>query len=119
MSKYFAIIPMLFLMACTTPETPAQAVFLAQSDYAVALRAEVAYSNLPRCSANKLVKLCSEVSVIKKLQKADNVAWAAIKQAQIAVRTPDFDQSKLVATVAVAKALTNSFVEITNELKVE
>ncbi len=117
MKKLFLFLPIL-LMACTTPDSPAQAVYAAEGSYAAALRLELAYSNLPRCFASNSPKICSEVSVIKKVQTADNVAWSAIKNAQTAVRTPGYGDSKITTAVASAVALTNSFVEITNQLKV-
>ncbi len=107
----------LFLMACTsTPQTPAQDVYAAESSYASALRIELAYSNLPRCPK---AKLCSDVSVIKKVQKSDDLAWIALKEAETAVRTPGFDDSAVIATVASAKALTGAFVSITDKLGVK
>lgn len=118
MKKLFLFLPML-IMACTTPQKPSQAVYAAQSSYAGALRAEIAYSNLPRCFGSNVPKLCSEVTIIKKLQKADDLAWSAIKEAQVAVRTPGYADSRVTTVVATAIALTRAFVEITDQLGVK
>jgi hypothetical protein len=116
MKKLILLLPIL-LMACTAkPETPAQSVFLAESDYAAGLKIELAYSNLPRCPK---AKLCSDVSIIKKVQIADNVAYVALKDAQAAVRTPGYGDSKITTVVASATALTKAFVDITQTLGVK
>ncbi len=116
MKKLLILLP-IALMACTTPQTPAQSVFLVEADYAAALRIELAYSNIPRCGKPTSPTICSEVAVIKKVQTADNVAWTAIQQAQDAVRTPEFGSDKVDTAVAISKSLTSSFVGITNTLK--
>lgn len=119
MRSFLLAIPLMLLAACTQPESPAQAVYLAQSNYAAALRAELAYSSLPRCGKPTSPKLCSDVDVIRKVQKADDVAWAAIGEAQDAVRTPGFGNNKITTIVATATSLTDAFVEITNTLGVK
>lgn len=119
MKRLIALAALLYLAACTTPESPAQAVYLAESDYAAALRIELAYSELPRCGKPSSPTLCSEVSVIRKVQKADDLAWIAIQEAQGAVRTKGFSESRIKAAAASAVGLTKAFVRITNELKVK
>ncbi len=116
MKKLFLIIP-LILMACTTPQTPAQTIYLVESDYAAALKVELAYSDLPRCDQPTSPVLCSKVSVIKIVQKADNTAWAAIQEAQTAVRTPGYGENKMTTAISSAKALVKSFVSITSTLR--
>lgn len=118
MKRFMTLMLLPLLVACTSPQTPAQAVYAAESQYATALRVELAYSNLPRCGKPTGSVLCSEVSVIKKAQKADDIAWIALKQAENAVRTPGFGESKLTAAISSAKALVGSFVQITQTLKV-
>lgn len=119
MKKLFAILCASLVVACTTPDSPAQAVYLAQSQYASALRLELAYSNLPRCGKPDSPKLCSDVNVIRKLQKADDLAWSAIKEAQTAVRTPNFGKDKITTIVSSATALTRLFVDATKQLGVK
>lgn len=108
---------LLLLTACVTPTTPSQTIYLAESNYAVALRLELAYSALPRCKVAEAP--CSDVSVIKTVQKADDVAWSAIKNAQTAVRTPGFGDAKVTTAVASAQALTQAFLDITKTLGVK
>ncbi len=117
MKKLLLSVVMLALAACAVPESPAQTIYLVQSDYAAALKVELAYSNLPRCHLPAAPKICSDVEVIQKLQRADDLAWIAIKQAQTAVRTPGYGEGKVITALASAKALTRAFVDITAKLK--
>lgn len=85
--------------ASTGPvQTPAQAVFAAKGSYNAALTVAVAYKRLPRCSDAQPAP-CSKPELIAQLQKADNVAAAALDAAEAAVRTP------LVGATATARAL--------------
>ncbi len=115
-SKKFLFIIIFALAACSAPKSSAQIVYMVQSDYATALRAELAYSSLPRCGKPTSPKLCSEVNIIKNIQQADNVAWASIQEAQAAVRTPGFGEAKIATAIATAKALVGSFMKITQTL---
>lgn len=118
MKKLIVLLPML-LMACVRPDSPAQAIFLAEGDYAAAVQAEVAYGNLPRCGKPDSPKVCSDVNIMKKLRKADDVAWAALTEAEIAVRTKGFGDSKITTTVATAVAFTKAFISITDTLEIK
>lgn len=118
MKKLLILLPII-LMSCTKPDTPQQAVFAAENSYAIALRAELAYSNLPRCGKPTSPIVCSDVSVIKKLQKSDDIAWIALKDAETAVRTPGYGDSKVTTTVASATALVKAFASITDKLGVK
>lgn len=115
MKKILVLLPLL-LIACTSPETPQQAVYLAESQYSAALRVELAYSNLPRCNKTTS-KLCSDAVVIKKARKADDIAWLALQEAETAVRTQGYGKSSITTAVASAKALVGAFVSITSNLK--
>lgn len=119
MKKFLAILPIFFLISCVTTEKSGQAVYMAQSDYAAALRIELAYSALPRCGKLNSPKLCSDLNIIRKVQKADDVAWDALQEAQAAVRTPGFDDNRIVTAVASATALTKAFVRITDTLGIK
>lgn len=119
MKKLLIAVCLTSLMGCTTPDTPAQSVYLAEADYTAALRIEIAYSELPRCGKPTSPKLCSDVAIIKKVQKADDVAWIAIREAQTAVRTKGFGESKVTTATASAVALTKAFISITNGLGVK
>ncbi len=118
MKKIFILIPIL-IMGCAKPETPAQSIYLVESDYAAALRVELAYSGLPRCGKPNSPILCSDVNIIKKVQKSDDIAWFAIQDAQSAVRTQGYGNSATVTIVASATALTKAFSDITATLGVK
>lgn len=122
MRKILFLLP-LFLIACTpepkkTPEsvflaeTPDRIVYQTQGYYNAALVLENAYGNLPRCGKPTSPVLCSDLSIMKKIRKVDDAAYAAIKEAQIAVRTPGFNESKVTTFVTSATALTKAFSEI-------
>lgn len=119
MRVFLSSLCLMALMSCTTPQTAAQSVYLIQSDYAAALKVELAYSKLPRCGKPTSPRVCSDFAVIKKAQKADDLSWIAIQKAQTAVRTPGFGANKTVTYVESARAITNSFVDITNALEVK
>jgi hypothetical protein len=70
------------------PTDPAQAVYLAQGDYLAALTAAVKYKQLPPCGQPSSPTLCSDPTVVSKLQVADDVAYSALTAAQAAVRAP-------------------------------
>ncbi len=116
MKKLFFILPIL-LIACTVPKSPAQTIYAIEGSYAAALEVELAYSSLPACGGT--IVICSDNAVIKKVQKVDDAAWVSIQAAQKAVRTQGFNDSNVIATVASAKALTEAFVQITNQLGVK
>lgn len=119
MKKSLAALLLLLLIGCTHPESSAQTVYLIQSDYAIGLKAELAYSNLPRCGKPTSPPVCSKADTIKKVQNADNYAWIAIQEAQVAVRTSGYGLSKITTTIASAKALTDVFVSIATSLPKE
>lgn len=119
MKNLFACAITLVLLACTAPETPAQTVYLVQSQYAAALKVEVAYSKLPRCGQPASPKLCSDAAIVSKVKKISDSTWSAIKEAQEAVRTPGFGEDKITTIVTSARSLTDAFVEVTKTLGVE
>lgn len=110
--KYLILV--LALAGCATPDTPSQAVFQAKSSYAVALTAAVAYKRLPDCSGAPLP--CSDRVVVAQIQKADNVAAAALDAAESAVRSPGFGESIVASAVGSAKAALAAFLSITATL---
>lgn len=88
MKKILAILCVSLLFGCAvTPKSPAQAVFAAEQNYAVALSAAVAYKKLPPCVANAAVTLCADAKVVGQLQAADVAAYALLQGAQATVRT--------------------------------
>lgn len=96
-----------------TPAGNAQVVYQAESDYAAALAAAVAYRNLPRCGG--VGPLCHEDKVVIQLQTSDAVASAAIKTAQSAVRAGVTSPSTINAAVNAVQA----FFALTATLKVK
>lgn len=108
-------VTMLALSACATlgtNATPAQKVFAATGVYETALTVAVAYKRLPPCTATPKPILCSDVGVVATLQKADNVAFEALKSAQTVVRSTSSTQSALSTAVAWATEAANAFSRI-------
>ncbi len=123
MKKLLIALP-IFLMACTAPASPQQAVYEAENAYVIALRLELVYDHLPRCGAPSAANtsnplLCSTTATIQKVRKADNLAWDAIQNAETAVRTPGFSDSGVIAAVASATAITKEFTNIVATLGVK
>lgn len=106
MKRLFATIAVLLLAACASaPQTPAQSVYAVQGSYAAALQAAVAYKQLPSCAQPAAPKLCSDAAVVKKLQAADDAAYAALTAAQNIVRTPGAGLNIQTAIVAAQNAV--------------
>lgn len=121
MKNILLILPIILLTACgqtqpliKNPEQVDKIVFQAQSYYNVAVLAETAYDELPLCPDAK--PLCSDPAIKKKVRKIDDAAYAAIKEAQVAARTPGFGEGKLTTFVTTATALTKAFTDITATL---
>lgn len=85
MKKLLLSIAILAIAACTTPQNPAQAVYQITNNYAAALSVAVAYKRLPSCDQPAAPVLCSKVSIVKKLQDADDTAFPLLRAATIAV----------------------------------
>ena len=85
---------------------PSQAIFAIKSSYATALKAAVTYKELAPCSDTVVVKVtCSDPKVVAQIQKADTLAFAAIRTAQAAVDTVG-GPSALAAIDAAQAAIT-------------
>lgn len=112
--RMLIVIAALFLAACTTPQSPAQAVFQAKTAHAVALRTAVAYRELPKC--NPAPQPCHDPAVVAQLQKADKTADAALDAAENVVRTPGFGENVITSTIAAAQAALAAFTSITATL---
>ena len=100
----------------TAPQTPAQAVYQVQGTYAAALQIAVTYKQLPPCQQGGPA-LCSDKAIVTKLQKADDVAYAALTAAQNTARTPGAGANLNTALVAAQQAV-NAFAAITTTLQV-
>ena len=106
-------------VACAVqPQTPAQGVYAVQGAYASALTIAVAYKQLPPCGLPTSPKLCSNASVVTKLQAADNAAYAALSAAQVTVATPGAGLNAQTAIVAAEQAV-QALTAITNQLQVK
>ena len=101
----------------TAPQSPAQAVYAVQGNYAAALSVAVAYKQLPACQQGGPV-LCSDSGVVKKLQAADDSAYAALTAAQNVVRSPGAGLNAQTAIVAAQNAV-NILAALTANLKVQ
>ena len=87
-------------------QSPQQVVFAAKSSYQVALTAAVAYKRLPVCATPRVLP-CHDPAILAQIQKADNVAAAALDAAENAVRTPqvgDVPRSKAITAAQTALA---------------
>ena len=114
MKRFIAVAVLFLLAACATPQTPQQAVFEVKNAYAAALTVAVAYKRLPDCAQKALP--CSDKVVVMQLQKADNVASAALDAAEHAVRTPGFGANLVQSALTAAKAALGAFVSVTSGL---
>jgi hypothetical protein len=97
------------LAACASgTTTPAQTVYQVQSDYAAALVVSVAYKNLPDCALPGHPVLCSQATIIKQLQDADDIAYPTLTAAQNTVRVQGATnaQTAVVAAQQAVAALT-------------
>lgn len=106
------MVSILALTACggKTYESPARTVYLAESTYAAALQAEVAYVKLPLCDQKKeIVNFCSKPDIVAKLRKADDAAFNALKIAQGIVRQEGETSAEAIRAVEAAINLTNQF----------
>lgn len=118
MRRFIVAALLVLLAACaSTPQTPAQSVYQVQGSYAAALQIAVTYKQLPPCQAGGPV-LCSDAAVVKKLQTADDAAYAALTAAQNVVRTPGAGLNAQTAIVAAQQAV-QAMSSITATLKVQ
>lgn len=121
MNKLLLLLPVI-LLACTstpapaTPLSPDKIVYQAQGYYNVAVVLETAYDNLPACGRPTSPAVCADTAIKKKVRAIDEVAWAAISEAQAAVRTPGFGQDKIATFLTSATALTKAFSDIAETL---
>lgn len=108
------LLAVLFVLAActTTPQSPAQAVYAVHGTYAAALTLAVKYKQLPACPAKPV---CSEASVVKRLQSADDTAYGALKAAQDAARLGGAD----ISLLDKAKAAVGIFATLANSLGVQ
>jgi len=114
--KYVLMMVMsILLMACAaSPQTPAQSVYMIQNDFRAALVVAVAYKELPKCGTG--IKLCSDPSVVHKLQDAYDVANASLTAAQTTVRVGG-SNAEMAVTAAKQAVLILTAITKTLEIK--
>jgi hypothetical protein len=100
------------------PKTPQQAVFLAESEYGIALKIALKYESLPRCGATQPV-LCSDPGAVTKLRLAQLAARATLDAAEATVRSPAFGQDVLTSSVTAAVNAVGAFNQIQQQLGVQ
>jgi hypothetical protein len=115
-SLIMIVLMAIMAVACaTTPQSPAQSVYAAEQGYVVALTTAAAYARLPHCSAT-VTGLCSDVSVVVKLQTADEVASQLLGAAEATVRAGG---GTVGTAVTAAQEAVTTFLNITKTLKVK
>jgi len=113
-----ALTLLLLASACSTmPETPAQGVYTAKTDFAAALIVAVQYKSLPDCIQGS-VRLCKKGSVVKVVLRAAEGSKILLDNAEEAVRNPDIDSGSAVQARIAAVQAVKTFVELTNKLEV-
>lgn len=113
--KRYALVALTVLLCgfgCTTPQTPQQAVFQAQTGYVTAAKGVNVYLDLPRCSASQSAP-CSDPAVVEKIKLADLVAYTALKDAEKTVRDPGTDGTRAQVAATYATGAIKAFVDVT------
>lgn len=90
------------------PKTPQQAVFLAETQYGIALKVALKYESLPRCGA-AAAALCSDATIVAKLRLSQIAARAALDAAESTVRNPVFGVSATESAVIAATNAVQAF----------
>lgn len=114
-----AILAIAALAGCaSTPQNPAQAVYAAHGTYTVALTAAVKYKALPACTASAAPPLCAKPEVVRQLQTADDVAYAALSTAQKVVRSQNEGATTVQTAIFNATQAVNAFAAVAKALGV-
>jgi len=112
------------LAGCTalgipSPQTPAQTVYTAKSDFLAAVLIANQYKALPGCAVPDAPVLCAKADVVVNIKLAANAAKATLDSAEAAVRDPAFDGNAVDKAVVAATNAVGAFVTITTQLKVK
>ena len=117
----FLCVAVIMLSGCaTTAVTSAGAqrqVYIAESDFEVAVRIAVTYEALPTCSATQKFP-CSDPATVSKVTAAANAARASLATAQAAVQSTNNEQA-IVAAASEAEADVSAFTTLANALGVK
>ena len=125
MKRFFTLaIAALALCACAAiglpaPQTPAQTVYTAKSDFLAAVLVADQYKSLPDCAVPDAPVLCANQNVVGNIKLAANAAKATLDSAEAAVRDPAFDGGAVDKAVVAATNAVGAFVTITTQLKVK
>jgi hypothetical protein len=110
MKRYLGLMLVAALSGCVagvhpgTPQGDAQTVYQAESDYAVALQAAVAYRGLPSCGAG--IVICRDDATVAHLQYTARAASDALNTAQSAVQHGVVSVSVVTDAVNTVQAFT-------------
>jgi hypothetical protein len=97
------------------PKSPAQTVYVIESEYNVALQVAVDYKNLPSCGTG--ATLCSDPAIVLKLQNADKTAASALADAESIVRSANPTADKLQNALNIAQQALNVLLAFEANLK--
>lgn len=101
------------------PESYAQRVLAAESDYYAAFVGMATYEGLPRCDNVDAPDICSEQSVVDAMRLVDNRYIEARDLAWDIVRTVDPDAGAFENAMAVMTTVVDDAVRIVSNLKKE
>lgn len=99
------------------PKTPAQAVYVAESEFNLAIQAAVDYKNLPPCGVAGVGVVCSDPTIVAKLQAAEKKASAAFDQAEQVALAPNASQTDVDKALAIANAALAVLTQLEAQLK--
>jgi hypothetical protein len=105
------------LAACATKPTDApQSVFALEGELTTAINVATIYAGLPTCGAT--VSLCSDPSMVAKLQTAAAAATSAILGAQATVTNGSASASAQTAALVAAAQAVSSLTNLTASVKI-
>lgn len=113
------VVSVLYLTACVSPKSAAQAIYQIEGDYSAALSLENNYDRLPTCGSPAAPIVCKTLKTAKLVRQIDDTAWDAIHAAQTAVRTPGFGKDQTMTAVATATSAVAAFTNIVATLGVK
>lgn len=109
--------------ASADPSAPAfsdasagRAMVAVRTGYDVALAAAIVYGKLPTCSATQRAP-CHDAALLKQMQKADTVAFAALDAADALLRQPALGATARDRAVAAAQSALAAFTTLTGAIK--
>lgn len=107
-----AVVAALSVAACATPQTPAQTVYVIETDFAASLAIAAAYHDLPVCPT---AVLCKDPTTLVRIQAATLAAGNAIATVQSIVRA----NGDPTAAMTIAQQAVAALQSLTAALKVK